>query len=71
MYQGEGKLTKEDYVYEGMFDRGEKNGYGEEFYPKTGVKITGNFKNGVLEKIRASKSIPEIKGKAKSFSLNK
>lgn len=57
LYQGEGRLSTADYVYEGLFDQGEKNGYGQEFYPKTGVKISGIFKNGVLAKTRASKSI--------------
>lgn len=29
LYQGEGRLTTTDYVYEGLFDQGEKNGYGQ------------------------------------------
>jgi hypothetical protein len=29
LYQGEGRLSTSDYVYEGLFDQGEKNGYGQ------------------------------------------
>ena len=63
LYQGEGRLTTDNWIYEGEFDRGEKNGYGEEYYPKTGVRLTGNFQNGVLCKHKPSKSISELRGK--------
>lgn len=65
LYQGEGRLTTPNYIYEGLFEKGEKNGYGEEFYPKTGIRLTGIFKNGVLEKSKISKSIPELRSKTK------
>jgi hypothetical protein len=53
-----------------VFEQGEKNGYGQEFYPKTGVKISGIFKNGILAKAKASKSISDMKHKSK-VSLHK
>ncbi len=46
IYEGEGKLMTEDYVYVGAFQNGKKHGFGEEFYPKTGLILKGCFKNG-------------------------
>lgn len=55
MYHGKGKLTTEDYVYTGSFENGKKHGFGEEFYPKTGLRLKGCFKNGELQSVDKSK----------------
>jgi len=44
LYHGRGRLTNQDCVYEGEFQRGDKNGYGEEYYPKTDITVKGYFK---------------------------
>lgn len=46
LYEGEGKLMTENYIYIGSFENGKKNGFGEEYYPKTGLTLRGSFKNG-------------------------
>lgn len=55
IYQGEGKLMTQDYVYVGSFQNGKKHGYGEEYYPKTGLRLKGCFKNGeyqIMDKLK-------------------
>jgi antitoxin component YwqK of YwqJK toxin-antitoxin module len=41
----------EDYVYHGSFENGKKHGFGEEFYPKTGLRLKGCFKNGEFQSL--------------------
>jgi hypothetical protein len=53
LYHGQGKLMTEEFVYTGAFQNGNKHGYGEEVYPKTGLKLQGYFKEGNYQNLNS------------------
>lgn len=59
LYHGKGKLMTEDCVYTGAFENGRKHGFGEEFYPKTGLRLRGCFKHGEFQHLDGAKALPD------------
>ena len=49
LYHGQGKLVTHEYIYTGCFEDGKKHGFGEQYHPKTGLKLVGYFKNDVYQ----------------------
>lgn len=48
MFDGEGKYSTRTIIYQGMFKKGKKEGFGTLIYLKLNCKYKGEFSNGII-----------------------